>query len=286
MCSNDDDLVLQLRGRAQFLQDIGEVKSVGLMQRAADVIESNQRSRAAIEAALPDSPDTSGNVPKVPDGWRELMREARDNCEASLAETDISAFRREYRLELLARLDAALSAAPEPAQAEQPKAFFSYIDITMSEEESATLRGTLGEGDQSSPVRLQIGNGHGGYGLYASSAEYPEEGAVRICDVVLPTAQAEQPRNEPVQQEPVAQWQKRHPLRTEGRWENTNEHDAKWWRDNSQGWEIRVLYTSPQAQPMSDEQSIAICKEVHGAGYMPSDLKTVRAVERFHKIGG
>lgn len=43
-----------------------------------------------------------------------------------------------------------------------------------------------------------------------------------------------------------AQWQKRHQLRTNGEWENTNEHDAKWWRDNSQGWEIRALYTTPQ----------------------------------------
>jgi hypothetical protein len=51
----------------------------------------------------------------------------------------------------------------------------------------------------------------------------------------------------PVQ--PVAQWQKRHPARTDGEWENTNEHDAKWWRDKAQGWEIRALYTTPPAQP-------------------------------------
>ena len=50
---------------------------------------------------------------------------------------------------------------------------------------------------------------------------------------------------------PDVQWQKRHPLRTEGAWENTQEHDAKWWRDHSQGWEIRVLYAHPvtQAKP-------------------------------------
>ena len=47
--------------------------------------------------------------------------------------------------------------------------------------------------------------------------------------------------------EPVAQWQKRHLLRTDGKWENTNEHDAKWWRlGHTQGWEIRALYTTPQ----------------------------------------
>ena len=47
------------------------------------------------------------------------------------------------------------------------------------------------------------------------------------------------------QAEPVALWQKRHPLRTEGAWKNTNEHDAKWWSEKAQGWEIRALYTTP-----------------------------------------
>ena len=47
-------------------------------------------------------------------------------------------------------------------------------------------------------------------------------------------------------QEPVAQWQKRHHLWTEGAWENSEEHDAKQWRDKAQGWEIRALYTTPQ----------------------------------------
>lgn len=41
--------------------------------------------------------------------------------------------------------------------------------------------------------------------------------------------------------QPVMQWQKKHPMRTDG-WENTDEHDAKWWRDNSQGWEIRAKF--------------------------------------------
>ena len=82
----------------------------------------------------------------------------------------------------LHREHGAIAASPQP-QPVQPKAFYTYIDITLTEEESALLRDTLGEGDQTSPVRLQIGNGHGGYGLYASSAEYPEEGAVRICNV-------------------------------------------------------------------------------------------------------
>ena len=50
----------------------------------------------------------------VPQGWRDLVKEARDNCMASIAEDGISHGRREYRKELLSRLDAMLSAAPQP----------------------------------------------------------------------------------------------------------------------------------------------------------------------------
>ena len=80
----------------------------------------------------------------------------------------------------------------------------------------------------------------------------------------------------PVGVEP-AQWQKRHQLRTNGEWENTNEHDAKWWRDNSQGWEIRALYTTPQptqpqagAVPLTDEQIDAVAENMPGglAGFL------------------
>ena len=47
--------------------------------------------------------------------------------------------------------------------------------------------------------------------------------------------------------QPVTQWQKRHHRGTEGQWENTNEHDAKWWRASSSLWDIRALYAAPQA---------------------------------------
>lgn len=67
--------------------------------------------------------------------------------------------------------------------------------------------------------------------------------------------------------EPVAQWQKKHPLRTDGRWKNTDEHDAKWWRDNAKGWDIRALYTAPQqSQPLTYEQKQHIHNQT-GAGH-------------------
>ena len=45
----------------------------------------------------------------------ELLREARDNCKASIVEEGISAGRKEYRIDLEARLTAALNTSP-PAQ--------------------------------------------------------------------------------------------------------------------------------------------------------------------------
>jgi len=75
--------------------------------------------------------------------------------------------------------------------------------------------------------------------------------AIAMIDAMLEAS----PQPQPVQPSD-AQWQKRHPLRTDGQWENTNEHDAKWWRDNSQGWEIRALYTANPPQPERVPMSI------------------------------
>jgi hypothetical protein len=57
----------------------------------------------------------------------------------------------------------------------------------------------------------------------------------------------EQNAEPPAPKDPVAQWQKRHHIGTEGKWENTDEHDAKWWRASSSLWDIRALYAAPQA---------------------------------------
>lgn len=92
---------------------------------------------------------------------------------------------------------------------------------------------------------------------------------------------------QPAQQEPVSQWQKRHPHHWEGKWENTNEHDAKWWRDNSQGWEIRALYTAPQppAQPLMDEQIEREWQFLHDEeGNPPDHHDFARAIEAAHGI--
>ena len=82
------------------------------------------------------------------------------------------------------------------------------------------------------------------------------------------------------EQEPVAQWQKRHHLWTEGAWENSEEHDAKQWRDKAQGLEIRALYTTPQQRPwvgLTDEEMDNFVKAAWGQGVTAADF--IRAIE-------
>lgn len=87
-------------------------------------------------------------------------------------------------------------------------------------------------------------------------------------------------RTEQPAQEPVAQWQKRHHLWTEGAWENAEEHDAKRWRDKAQGWEIRALYTAPpKRQPLTP----GTIRNMYARHCDPVEL--VRAVEKLHGVG-
>jgi hypothetical protein len=66
---------------------------------------------------------------------------------------------------------------PQPAPV-QPVA----LDVTLDGEEAKLLRDMLGDDrDELSPVRLLVGNGHSGHGLYAAHAEYQEEGAVLLA---------------------------------------------------------------------------------------------------------
>ena len=62
-----------------------------------------------------DRPAAPQPAQQEPVAWLELLREARDNCKASIVEEGISASRKEYRIDLEARLTAALNSSP-PAQ--------------------------------------------------------------------------------------------------------------------------------------------------------------------------
>lgn len=71
---------------------------------------SNTAGMFCNDAACPVNtglePRTSNVMVLVP---RELLREARDNCLASIAEDGISSHRKDYRADLYRRLNAALA---------------------------------------------------------------------------------------------------------------------------------------------------------------------------------
>jgi len=69
-----------------------------------------------------------------PVAWLDLLKEARDNCKASIVEDGISAMRKEYRVDLERRLTAALTAAfitppaAQPAQKPNRQAFLDWYN--------------------------------------------------------------------------------------------------------------------------------------------------------------
>lgn len=62
------------------------------------------------------------------------------------------------------------------------------FDVVLDEDAADLLRQTIGDDEDASPVRLMVGAGHSGYGLYVSSADYPEEGAVLLREMPAPAA--------------------------------------------------------------------------------------------------
>ena len=75
-----------------------------------------------------------GKPEQEPVAWLDLLREARDNCKASIVEEGISASRKEYRIDLESRLTAALNTSP-PAQR-------TWVGLT--DEERKLVRNSVG----------------------------------------------------------------------------------------------------------------------------------------------
>ena len=77
---------------------------------------------------------------------------------------------------------------PEPQPVKQ-----AAIDITIDDDALKFLRDMIApaydDDDELQPIRLLLGDGHSGYGLYVASADYPEEGASLLVDVPAPIAQ-------------------------------------------------------------------------------------------------
>ena len=84
-----------------------------------------------------------------------------------------------------------VEATPEMEQA-QPVAW--PMDVTLDQPACellhAMLSPALPDDDEVSAVRLLIGQGHSGYGLYVASSEYPEEGAEMLAGLSAPTPPA------------------------------------------------------------------------------------------------
>lgn len=62
------------------------------------------------------------------------------------------------------------------------------LDVTLTKDEAeyiaAFIADESGTGDD--VVRLMVGDGHAGYGLYAAHPEYPEEGAILVKNLPEP----------------------------------------------------------------------------------------------------
>jgi hypothetical protein len=78
----------------------------------------------------------------------------------------------------------ALAAQPAPVQ---PVA----LDVTIDGDEAKALYDLMGDDREDlSPVRLLVGDGHSGYGLYVALAEYQDEGAELIASITPPAQPA------------------------------------------------------------------------------------------------
>jgi hypothetical protein len=125
---------------------------------ALEALENNRRTHYYCE-------DTWYSCPKHEDGCANEAEGDECNCGADKANQEI---------------DNAITAIKQARSApvQEPVA----LDVTLDGEEAKLLRDMLGDDrDELSPVRLLVGNGHSGHGLYAAHAEYQEEGAVLLA---------------------------------------------------------------------------------------------------------
>lgn len=89
----------------------------------------------------------------------------------------------------------ATQGAAAPASAE-PSKLRTLLDVTLTLEETKHIAAFVGDDNEPDDdvVRLMVGDGHSGYGLYASHPEYPEEGAILVKAFAALVAAAERER--------------------------------------------------------------------------------------------
>lgn len=61
------------------------------------------------------------------------------------------------------------------------------FDVTLSGEESDLVRQTIGDDEEAGPIRMLVGAGHSGYGLYLARADYEPEGAILLKPMEHPS---------------------------------------------------------------------------------------------------
>ncbi|WP_278536123.1 hypothetical protein [Delftia acidovorans] len=69
----------------------------------------------------------------------------------------------------------------------------SAMDVTLDEDQAGLLRDMLGDREaypEAITVRLLVGDGHSGHGLYVAQAEYQDEGAVLLASLPAPALEA------------------------------------------------------------------------------------------------
>lgn len=72
-----------------------------------------------------------------------------------------------------------------------PAAVAPALDVTLDEDQAGLLRDMLGdhaEYPEAITIRLMVGDGHSGHGLYVAQAEYQDEGAVLLASLPAPAA--------------------------------------------------------------------------------------------------
>jgi hypothetical protein len=87
-------------------------------------------------------------------------------------------------------VEAGLKALTAPVQ--EPVA----LDVTIDDDDAlAYLRDMVVQSDGDlTPIRLIVGDWHSGRGLYVFSADYPDEGGVKIADVATTPPEAQRQR--------------------------------------------------------------------------------------------
>jgi hypothetical protein len=227
------------------------------------------RSLFSSAAALPD-------VPTVPERTLALN--------AALAYVERHTPRLVY-----SEIASALSAAPEPAQPTATK-----FPVPSNPETQLQLAAIIAARDEEPAQAEQPKKSNCMDCANADSWGLPDkaicDGCVSGCNwsplntsSVNPNVQAEQPRNEPVQQEPVMIYHGRCVVDCG----DNGHHDVELLRMIPKG---TKLFTAPQAQPMSDEQAAEIIENLSKQQCIGTRCwgwkDVIRAVERFHKIGG